>query len=87
MILTLSIIALILSLTGNILVNFKKKIGFVIWTVSNIFWIAVNFLGTPNIPQVFMYIIYAMLNIQGFIIWRKKESKNFQKTLDISENM
>ena len=72
MILTLSIIALIFSLVGNILVNFKKKLGFIIWTISNVFWIIVNFMGDVNYPQVIMYIIYAGLNVQGYVNWSKK---------------
>ena len=76
MILTLSIIALILSLIGNILVNYKKKLGFIIWISSNVFWIIVNFVGEMNYPQVIMYLIYAGLNVQGYINWsRKKEIK------------
>lgn len=80
MILTLSIIALIFSLVGNILVNFKKKLGFIIWTISNVFWIVVNFIGDMNYPQVIMYLVYAGLNVQGYVNWsknklRKKELK------------
>ena len=73
MILTLSIIALILSLIGNILVNYKKKLGFIIWISSNVFWIIVNFLGDVNYPQVIMYIVYAILNVQGYVNWQKSE--------------
>ncbi len=75
MILALSIIALILSLVGNVLVNYKKKLGFVIWISSNVFWIIVNFLGDVNYPQVIMYLIYAGLNVQGYMNWRKSEKK------------
>ena len=75
MILILSIIALILSLIGNILVNYKRKLGFIIWISSNVFWIAVNFLGDVNYPQVIMYLIYAGLNVQGYMNWRKSEKK------------
>lgn len=73
MILALSIIALIFSLVGNILVNFKKKLGFIIWTVSNVFWIVVNFIGDMNYPQVIMYLVYAGLNVQGYVNWSKKK--------------
>ena len=76
MILTLSIIALIFSLVGNILVNFKKKLGFIIWTVSNVFWIVVNFIGDMNYPQVIMYLVYVGLNIQGYINWSRSKIKN-----------
>lgn len=75
MILTLSIIALILSLVGNILVNYKRKLGFIIWIISNVFWIIVNFLGDVNYPQVIMYLIYVCLNVQGYINWQKSEKK------------
>ena len=75
MILTLSIIALILSLVGNILVNYKRKLGFIIWISSNVFWIVVNFIGEMNYPQVIMYLVYAVLNVQGYINWRKGEKK------------
>lgn len=75
-IVVLSIIALIMSLTGNILVNLKHKTGFVIWSMSNIFWILVNFIGTINIPQILMFIAYIGLNIHGFIMWSKKEKVN-----------
>ena len=73
MILTLSIIALIFSLVGNILVNFKKKLGFIIWTVSNVFWIVVNFIGDMNYPQVIMYLVYAGLNVQGYVNWSRSK--------------
>ena len=73
MILTLSIIALVLSLVGNVLVNYKKKLGFIIWISSNVFWIAINFLGDVNYPQVIMYLIYVGLNLQGYINWSKKK--------------
>ena len=73
MILTLSIIALILSLVGNILVNYKNKLGFIIWISSNVFWIVVNFLGDVNYPQVIMYLIYVGLNVEGYMNWSKKK--------------
>ena len=75
MIFAISTLALILSLVGNIYVNYQKRIGFVIWTLSNVVWIIVNFMSVLNIPQVVMYLVYMCLNIHGFIIWSKKESK------------
>ena len=69
----LSILSLVLSLTGNILVNYKQRYGFIVWISSNISWIAVNFVGETNWPQIIMFVIYAGLNVQGFIIWSKKK--------------
>lgn len=71
----LSILSLVLSLTGNILVNYKQRYGFIIWIASNISWIAVNLVGETNWPQVIMFVIYAVLNVQGFIIWSRKKCK------------
>ena len=73
MILMLSIVALVFSIIGNLLVNYKKKIGFIIWIISNVFWVAINILGTPNYPQIIMYLIYVGLNIQGYVNWSKRD--------------
>ena len=70
-----SIISLILSLSGNLLINHKRKIGFYIWIASDITWIIVNFLGKPNYPQILMYIVYMIINIEGIIRWSKNKNK------------
>jgi nicotinamide riboside transporter PnuC len=67
--------ALVLAVTGNLLVNFKKRFGFIIWILSNIAWIVVNIIGPTNISQIIMYVIYMGLNIHGFIYWKKDKSK------------
>ena len=72
----LSVIALVLSLTGNILINYKKRIGYIVWISSNVAWIAVNITGQFNIPMVIMYVVYMILNIQGFILWGRNNKKN-----------
>lgn len=71
----LSILSLVLSLTGNILVNYKQRFGFIVWIASNFSWIAVNLVGETNWPQIIMFIIYAGLNVQGFVIWSKKKKE------------
>lgn len=54
---------------------FKKKSGWLAWIVGNILWIIINFLDTLNIPMVLMYLAYMVINIFGFIEWRRKEEK------------
>ena len=71
MILILSIIGTILSLGGNIFIAKKNRIGWLMWLVGNVVWIAVNFLGTLNIPMVLMYVVYMVINIVGFVKWGK----------------
>lgn len=68
---TISAIATICSLYGNYLVIKKNKFGFVIWLISNILWILINFIGVLNISQVIMFIIYGILNIYGWIKWKQ----------------
>lgn len=69
----LSINALILSLAGNLLINYKKRIGFIVWLLSNILWIAVNLIGKPNISQIIMFVVYIGFNVHGFLNWRKRQ--------------
>lgn len=68
---TISAIATICSLYGNYLVIKKNKFGFVIWLISNILWVLINFIGVLNISQVIMFMIYGILNIYGWIKWKQ----------------
>ena len=70
----LSILSLVLSLTGNILVNCRKKEGFLVWVVANFLWIAVNLLGETNWPQHAMFVVYIALALQGYIQWTRHSS-------------
>lgn len=67
----ISIVATSLSLLGNYLVIYKNVLGFPIWILSNILWIVVNFLGTPNISQIFMFLVYIATSIYGWYKWIK----------------
>ncbi len=69
----MSIIAAILSITGNLLVNKKRKSGFVVWTAANVLWVRVAFL-TPNYPQALMFLVYSALNVMGFLEWSGDEN-------------
>lgn len=73
MVLVLSILAMLSSLGGNILIMFKKKSGWIVWILGNLLWILINFLGTLNVPMVIMYLVYIIINIMGFIEWKRKE--------------
>ena len=74
-VLFLSILATIGSITGNIFINFKKKIGFIIWTIANVLWIIVNLIGSVNIPQIIMFSAYSVLNIWGYVKWNKGNNR------------
>ena len=69
----MSFVALVLSLAGNALINFRKRIGFFVWILSNVAWIAVNMMGTPNWSQIVMFVVYIVFNVHGWIAWGKIE--------------
>ena len=68
----LSAMALILSVGGNILINLKKKLGFVVWMISNSIWVAVNLISIQiNWFQITMFVVFIGLNLHGLINWKK----------------
>ena len=71
----MSFVALVLSLAGNALINFRKRIGFFVWILSNVAWIAVNMMGTPNWSQIAMFVVYMVMNVHGWMKWGKIEKK------------
>ena len=80
MVLVLSILAALFSISGNVLVVFKKRIAFIIWSIGNIFWCAESIIGDFNVPLVLMNICYFALNIIGFIEWTK--NRKAHKAID-----
>lgn len=72
----LSIIAVLLSLLGQYLVAYKKRVIFVVWGISNILWIIIDILEYPNFYQILMYVAFTGLNINGWINWRKNEQRD-----------
>ncbi|MBR4890304.1 MAG: nicotinamide mononucleotide transporter [Clostridia bacterium] len=72
MVMILSILGAAFSLGGNILIMLKKRMGWLMWILGNIAWIAVNIIGTFNLPMVIMYIVYFIINVAGFIKWKDK---------------
>ena len=76
MVLFLSILGMLFSLGGNLLIIFKKKSGWLAWIVGNLLWIAINFIDVLNIPMVLMYVVYLVINVLGYIEWKRKEKLN-----------
>jgi hypothetical protein len=72
LILILSILGTFFSLGGNILIILKKRIGWLAWILGNILWITVNLIGVCNWPMVLMYVVYLIINIFGFVRWRRR---------------
>ena len=68
----LSILGAAFSLGGNILIMLKKRMGWLMWILGNIAWIAVNIIGTFNLPMVIMYVVYFIINVAGYVKWKDK---------------
>lgn len=76
MVLFVSVLGALCSLLGNVLIMLKKKSGWIVWIAGNILWIVYNFLSEFNLPMVFMYIVYAIINVCGFAKWKKQDGKD-----------
>jgi nicotinamide riboside transporter PnuC len=72
-VLLVSILGSVFSLGGNILIMLKKKSGWITWIIGNLLWILYNFLSEFNLPMVLMYLAYMIINMAGFIKWKKNE--------------
>ena len=79
----LSSIAVILSLLGQYLVAKKKRSIFIIWGVSNIIWILVDIMEYTNWHQIFMYFVFILLNINGWVNWKKDEQTDCRSNRNI----
>lgn len=73
MVLLVSILGSVFSLGGNVLIMLKKKSGWITWIIGNLLWILYNFLSEFNLPMVLMYVVYMVINIMGFLKWKRSE--------------
>lgn len=69
-----SFLATVLSLWGQWLVGNKSKLTFPVWTLSNVLWIIVNFIGPTNYYQVAMFVVYIAMNIVAWYKWMHRSS-------------
>lgn len=66
----LEIIAMILSLVGNVFIIYKSKIGFAIWVIANTLWVifALN-RKDKHYWMALLFILYIILAIIGWFRW------------------
>jgi len=68
----MDIIALILSVIGIIL-NAKKIIWcWLVWIISNMFWI-IYMINRDEISSVILWIVFTIFNIYGWYEWKKNK--------------
>ena len=68
----LSVVGCTCAILGNYYVIKKRKSAFIIWTIGNFAWILYNIFGPFNMSQVIMFVFYVIINIYGYIKWRKE---------------
>lgn len=66
-------ISAIISVIGTLYVNHKNVKGMIIWIISNILWIFYATFIRYNPPQIFMYVVFTMVNVHGIYKWRFKK--------------
>ena len=80
MVLVLSVLAATCSIGGNILIAFKKKLGWLAWCIGNCFWIWESIIDSLNIPLIIMNAVYLVINLIAYREWTK--NKEAHKAID-----
>lgn len=75
-------LAISLSLYGAYLLGNKLKIGFVIFALSNVFWIILGVFFMKSYGMALGNFAFLLLNVRGYIHWNKVSFE--QKTDDVS---
>ena len=83
MVLVLSVLAATCSIGGNILIAFKKKLGWLAWCIGNCLWIWESIIDSLNIPLIVMNAVYLVINLLAYREWAK--NKEAHKALDKSK--
>jgi len=72
----LTIVAAILEIGGVYFLGHKKKIGFVLGSISGVLWIAYTLITGNAIGLVMVCSVTFVLNIRGFFKWKKDEKSD-----------
>ena len=67
----IEIIAVVLSLSGNVLILLKRREGFAAWLAANILWSIVD-VNACLWGQAFLFFVYCLFCIAGWIKWKDR---------------
>lgn len=62
------------SILGAILNAFGKVLGFYVWIVANLAWVAYG-IYYQDYAQIPMWLTYSAISVIGIIVWRRKRIK------------
>lgn len=68
----------VIAVTGSLLINYQNYYGMLCYMVANALWIYYGLVIQINYPQVFMYIVFTIINFHGVYKWKiqKKSAKS-----------
>jgi len=70
----LTIVAAIAEIAGIYLLGQKKKLGFILGSISGVLWVAYTVITGNAIGLVIVCSVTFVLNGRGFFKWRKEET-------------
>jgi len=65
-------IVAILSIIGVILNIYKNKWCFILWAITNFFWVVIDY-QQGLYAQAFLFTVYFVLALWGLYRWKKEE--------------
>ncbi|WP_394176051.1 hypothetical protein [Thalassotalea litorea] len=68
-------LAMALSLYAAYLLGNKQKLGFIIFAISNVFWITLGVFFMSSYGMAVGNFAFLLVNIRGFIYWNKANIK------------
>jgi hypothetical protein len=66
----LDIIGMALILSSIYFIGSKKRLGFILGVIGNLSWLSFGIV-TESVPVIFTNVILVLLNIRGYINWKK----------------
>lgn len=68
-------LAMALSLLGVYLLGRKQKVGFIIFTISNLIWAGLGFTLMGSLGIAIGNLVFAGININGYVNWVAEEKE------------
>ena len=75
-------LAMALSLCAAYLLGNKQKLGFIIFAISNVFWILLGLFFMSSYGMAIGNFAFLLINVRGFIHWNKATFKEQTSALN-----
>ena len=70
-----SVLGMLFSVAGNLLLAKKSSLGFWCFLAGNLMWILYSILFSFNLPMVIQYLIFSVINVYGIYEYGKGSKK------------